>query len=406
MKEELHALASKLLDKWRHCHSRGNMPESIQLPNSVGACTAVFWWDDKTPLLEYEFLDDQGNSSGYIILSTSRAIPPVHEFAFQGVTLSAKLFRHLTSFLGYREAYYKSITWYYFGQLDLLARCTLSDHGKTVFVSIPQMTTFYIPEDHKIERHPNDYWSEEETRSRWRLIGGDVVTGSEKIAIELEALKPVPYNQNCRATTDYAELDHYCKPNCIAGCSPVAVAMYASSKKKSADGGANSRIWPGSNCWEQTWPSDVIANPNTCADVSTTIWELHDRLRTTCDGLTKLSDLKQGAGYFRDKWGLNWKWKEERMVNWERCATLISEGKTFIFSANGPWTDYLEAHFGKRPGDKDNVGHSTVCWGHWGDPMVGGPRILVCYGWGDFSDDGSKWIDVDAYYSNNHIMYV
>src|SRR5947209_7961776 len=75
----------------------GATPSRNPLPSAVGDCSATFWWDDQTPLYEFPFLGgDRAGSRGYVLVSASRNLPPVHEYAFTGDPVSVQLNRFLS----------------------------------------------------------------------------------------------------------------------------------------------------------------------------------------------------------------------------------------------------------------------------------------------------------------------
>jgi hypothetical protein len=402
-------IAQVLLDNWHRAAREQALPESLKLPSQVGECSAVYWWDDDIPLLEYPFFDESSKPSGYVVVSTSRNIPPVLEFSLSGETLSSRLNSYVASHMARSGEFLKKITWYYFSPLDLVARAQVQGFQKEIFISVPTMASVDINDELVIRRDPTEFWSKETSESRWQALEQFKGELSSRIAIVLQHLKPVPYNQNCRPKgKEHSDSDHYCKPNCIAGCYPVAWSMFASSRKRSSEGGGDSKIWPESNCWDKGWPSYAsgTSDPSQCQDVSNSIWDIHDRVETTCDGNTFDNSWRKATEYFRTEWGLNWQWGSQADVNWEQCAE--HSDYTYLFFARGPWSKYLEKQIpGLSASNMGKVGHGVLCWGHWGDPMTGGPKIFVCYGWGkDFSSEGSKWIEVDGVFSDNLIVYV
>src|SRR5271166_1514530 len=83
------------------------------LPDRIGPCTGIFWWDDHIPLFEFSLLQgDFEEPRGYVIASSSEALPPIIEYSLEGLTYSQKLHSYITTLLASRNILYSQISWY------------------------------------------------------------------------------------------------------------------------------------------------------------------------------------------------------------------------------------------------------------------------------------------------------
>jgi|SRR3990172_5511329 len=384
------------------------------LPVRVGPCSSLFWWDDDTPLFEFPFLLSNGKPTGYVIVSGLPTLPPIFEYTLDGDAVSTTLTRYVTDHFLFRGQYIRSVRWYYWSPLEYVAAIDFYQEDEPLFVSIPELRRAQIPSTHRIRRDPNQYWDPGAVQSRWDAVGTISTPSPKGIGKTLPHLKPVSFNQNCRQTvlTFRAEdTGHYCDPKCIVGCTPVGWAMFASSRKRVDQGGGGSSIWSGSTCWDKEWPSyaDSDHDPSQCSDVSSTIWEMHDLMETSCDGWTYDDKWHKAQEYFSTKWGLNWHWGQQEDVLFDKCNGLINNDHTFVFGARGEWSAYITLHFPELLTLFDTTGkagHTVVCWGSAPADWAVGDMIFVCFGWGkDFSENGSKWIEFDGF-RDNKIAYI
>ena len=309
-------------------------------PDSVGRCTNVFWWDDVTPLYEYEFLTVEGRPAGYVIVSTASRLPPVLAFSSAGETLSTSLSAYLASAsLGTKEPCF-NVTWYFISPIEIVASVTVPSTRNRRLLLLPELYTVDVPRSMTILRPGR---ASRQIAQYWRIAEGKSRRKFRSIVKELPHLQPIAYQQNCRADRGQTDSGHYCDPDCIAGCVPVAWAMFASSRKKSSAGGGQSAIWPGSTCWNVNWPSSAGPNndPSQCSAVSDSIWGLHDTMRTTCDGTTDRNAWSNAHAFFRTEWGRDWRWTTQVNPTFDYCNHRLHEDHTFVFAGRGEWTDHL-----------------------------------------------------------------
>ena len=226
----------------------------------VGRQTSTVWWDDATPLHEFEYLTDNNTPAGYALVSSSSTLPAVLEFTDGGRPFTTDLTVQLEARFGQLKG--KLVRFYYFGPFDVAASVQDRATGKRVLVIFPEQYTVEIPPCLAICRPvrcpPFNHFCRRVTRN---------------YEVKLDVLKPIAYQQGCRAKVGVQDRSgHYCEPDCIAGCVPVSWTMFLSSCKKNTALSSSDRnkIWSGSTCWDVDWPSNT--NPSQCAAVSDTIW--------------------------------------------------------------------------------------------------------------------------------------
>ena len=313
------------------------------------------------------------------------------------------------------EQTHKSVTLYYWSPFDTVAKVVFPD-GCDHYFRVPTMDHLVLPSPHKFKRKPEECFDQQVVAKQWDAV--DAIEKSSRqpktilsIAVILGELAPIPYQQNCRDLSE-SGTDHYCAPKCIAGCVPVAWAMFASSRKKSTRGNGSSRIWRGVSCWDDPWPSSVSSDddPSQCVEVSNTIWQLHDDMDTSCDGNTNRSQWDHAQAHFNDEWGLGWTWSEQANVSFDTCEALLGDNQTFVFAAQSEWSAYVSRYFPKVEVSLGKAGHCVVVFGKVVSSYTGESFILVTLGWGkDFGHvaqyPGSKWINFDAF-TDNRVAYV
>lgn len=382
----------------RSSSRRRRQPRSWPVADRLGGPSAVYWWDDQTPLFEVPLYANDA-PAGYVIASGTYELPPILEASPMGIPASQRLTADITSYLVQSDRYPSAIRWQYWSALEVVAEVTLAD-GAVIHVRYPEMHEVTIPTRLSIHRTPSQYWHVGENESRWhQWLDAEAAAKEASIGIILESREPVYYNQNCR-TTERTEVEPptYCSPNCIAGCVPVALAMLASSWKKVEVSGSQSRIWPSTSCWSTAWPSATTPDPNQCAAVNQTIWDFHDRIRTTCGGGTIGNQVAAPTtSYYRSVWGLPWTYQYQHPASYDQCTTIIERRHPFVFMAVGQWSAYLQqvAPDLTPPIALGEVGHAVLCWGFDAAPWVGGPGLLVGLGWG--SGWASRWIEYDQF---------
>lgn len=386
-----------------------------RIPVEVAPASAVYWWDDDSPLEEYPFLLPDGSESGYAIVSRNRQLPPMLEFALEGSTPSRFLTRRLAAWCAEQSTYYRDLTWYYFSPFELVASVSLIGTPQPVHLLTPSLLRVTLPNPCPIRRNPARFWSTDYVQRAWSVVDSNP-TGPLSIPKILHQLQPVPYMQNCRAQAlgDCKGTPTVCSPQCVSGCVPVAWAMLASSRRRSAVGGGSRKIWPGVSCWNIPWDSTIspTTNPSKCSAVDETIWRLNDHLQTRCDGISASNQIGHGANFLNALWGLGWRWQGEPNPSFQRCVELLHEDQSFLYSAHGEWIQTLADQFPDVPELTRLMGadgHATVVWGEVLSSYTGQELLLACMGWGKDAGGsqypGSKWID-SAAFSRVNIYFV
>lgn len=384
----------------RRATARGlRQPSSWPVADRMTGPTAVYWWDDNTPVFEVSLYDGD-TPAGYVIVSGTRRLPPILEAGPTGTAPSTRLIAEMTAHLARTGRYATTIRWQYWSALEIVGEVTLQD-GSVVYIRAPEMCEETMSNRLAIQRDPTRYWRTDDLEKRWEeWITPLGKTGPSSIGIILESREPIYYNQNCRpALSSQSEPPTYCTPNCISGCVPVAVAMLSSSWKKVNIAGSQGQIWPGSACWNIAWPSSTSPDPNCCVDVNQSIWDLHDAFSTGCGGLTFGNRVAAPTtAYYRNTWGLNWSYQYQFPATYEYCTDIITRRHPFVFMAVGQWSAYLQQMAPKLaapPIASGQAGHAVVCWGFNASPWVGGPALLIGLGWG--SAWASRWIEYDSF---------
>ncbi len=250
----------------RRSPARGGMqPSSWPAADRMTGPTAIYWWDDNTPVFEVSLYDGD-NPAGYLIVSGSRRLPPILEAGPTGTAPSTRLFAAVTAHLAQTGRYAAAIRWQYWSPLEMVAEVTLQDDS-IVHIQVPEMFEATMPSRLSIQRDPAAFWNADALAKRWEeWLTPLGTTGPSSIGIILETREPIYYNQNCRpAFRSESEPPTYCTPNCISGCVPVAVAMLSSSWKKVNISGSQSQIWPvlpvGTPLGHQQLPPILTAAP-------------------------------------------------------------------------------------------------------------------------------------------------
>lgn len=356
---------------------------------SMASAPFVFWWDDNTPLHEYNL----GN--GYVLASTSKDMPPIMEYTISGEPLSQSILK-IVAMHGYIETH-KIEKIYYWTGIEIVVRLRKKSDDTAWLFHIPDYQMINVPNTFSILRIPISFWTRAQVDAqRYAILSQQSPITTQAIQL---GVHPIQYNQNKHG-------------ECISGCTPVAWAMLASWWKQVPQ--SVGRIWSGNTCWSNPWPS-YEANPVKCVDwVETDIWKLHDNfLETECNGGTTSNHFNDGADIFKENWGLDWDWEHwDDDKDFEDARHIIdgSQGvpmsQAYIYGGQGHWASYVQAQLLDTAGafGTGKVGHTIVVHGY--DPDFDAKKILACMGWGyNIGQNGSKYIDFYSY-SERHIHFV
>jgi hypothetical protein len=399
-----HDIASRFVLRLQALARSSSRESGDAFRRTVGQCSAVFWWDDRLPLFEFPLYDPASqHSSGYLVVSSDRRLPPILEYSLEGTPLSTNLNAYLAANLVSLSAWPRSVTWYYWSPLEIVAKVELAGDVRTTFLTIPSLEPVRLDSPLPIQRNPNQIWASGPVAQEWRRLEDWPRSAGTLAVKELWDRKPIRYQQGCaRYDLDRCSLSdkdggHYCEPYCIAGCVPVAWGMLTSCWKKIDQNGSNTKIWPSSSCWQLEWPSTT--NPNRCQIVSDAIWAYHSVMGTTCNGSTSRSEYLKAAYHLSNSSGLNWDWGKWEDVGFDKCAQIIDAWQPFVFGATGQWSAFLQGQFPGRAFNlqsegQGKVGHAVVCYGYDTDAQT----LKICLGWG--SSFADKWIKVSEYADN------
>jgi hypothetical protein len=351
----------------------------------------TWYWDDKTPLFEIPLI--RGDSdAGSIIASTVKSLPPIALYRTHGATFAQEIRDYLAT-SGVLDAL-ELVTLYLISPLEPVAKLRHRTSEAITFVTVPDLREYSLPLEHRTlppiirDTFPTGRMKRV-IDAEWALL--EMQAFSRTLLVQ-DAMRPVKYQQSCdpaRRDVDgrsSSSSGNYCTPHRIAGCSPVAWAMMASSMKKAYE----VRIWRDVDHWDTDWPSNT--NPSQCDAVNQTIWEIHDHIGTTPEGSTDNDHAGEGGNCLTAKFNLplydgrpGWKVQSPDM---NKIRDLITRLRPVYYDGQGQWPHTWEI-LAREAGLKDAVsirgreGHAVVAYGCDMD----GYLLQICFGWGyGFSD--------------------
>lgn len=365
-------------------------------PSNAG----LVWWDDATPLFEVPLFTPDDRPSGYLLVSIDRRFPPVIEFATEGDPLTTQIDSLAVPALSISGVSRPIDRRYFLSSTEFVIRVRPKPRASsTMFVLLPTMGAVEASVN-PISRSTRGVFSPVDVRDEWDAIRSRTPGApGNKPKVVLKNALPVRYQQNCSKynLTNLCTIavgsgnDHYCSPNAIAGCVPVAWAMLLSAWKRTGHFDS-AKIWKNSSCWSIEWPSwGGWANPSQCRDVERTVWRLHKLMNTTSGGSTKDSDTMRGAAIFSEM-GLKWRFGSRTNQKFEFIRKVISAGQPSLFTGVGKWSAFAQklGVKGVAP-SAGKVGHGVVAYGY----QKKGQKILVALGWG--TSYSNKWITYNQY---------
>jgi len=326
----------------------------------------------------YEFpLINSGAQSGYIIISGSRALPPVLEFCPTGNPLREDLTKCLTGLTKLRALESKSLKWRYFGPLDLVAELEL-ESGGYYYARLPNLLVLETSERIRV-RAPKFSGSESWLEARWNYYESEKVPKGTLSCSTMFGIRPIKYNQTCESSLHSAEASmnngpNYCTPSCIAGCVATGWTVLAGSWKGAANHGSE-LIFSDAPDWEKDWSSSYGGPPLPASKtVNRRMWAVRAYLGTSCNGNTTDTSAIAGSRLFSD-YGLNWSWGSRNGVDYAFASSVNKAGQPGLLTAQSVWV----------PGEPPD-GHAFVIHG-WND---NDQHVSICLGWGSAFPD--KWI--------------
>lgn len=344
----------------------------------AGDCTYVFWWDDHHPVFEFPIVNKNGRQLGYVICNEADDLPFVFEYVADGPLLSTTVLQAAFRFHDRISHEFDSVKLYYFSPLDIVLR--IGDGKHTVYHALPNGKPFVFEDKLNIKRDPRRLFEPQKVTSYRSQISP--APNLRDIDFVLGQRSPVSYLQTHRTIDGIS---------CIAGCAPVALAMFLSSLKKDTRGDAMNRIWNvgGGGCWQEPWRDGPV-----CPLIDDDIWGLHSAMQTGCDGSTYYDKQYLGLTYF-EKWDIRWQYEKVQEPSLDYVYNVMyQKWQTLILSAQSEWGVVVRDSTGINSLD----GHSVVIFGK-GENVANDNFWLVNLGWGtsfgdDFAHKGSKWINV------------
>ncbi len=370
----------------------------LQVAQTPPKKLAIFWWGGSIPLVEVPLQESRGGGlSGYLLVSTSKELPPVIEYATSDAPLSVQISQLLSPALTRSEIQPKSVRYVFITSTEIYAEITTDKKSGITAIAIPTLATFKPKTEIKLSLKPSSVFDKAIVKGQWdNLTPG---APGDLPEVVLQNAIPVRYQQNCDKYANLLECginiqqtQTYCSPNAIAGCVPVGWAMLLSAWKKTGYWDS-SKIWNGSGCWSIEWPSwGGWANPSQCPDVEKTIWRLHQLMATTPDGGTDNNNTIAGAAIFGEQ-GLSWKYAQAQNKPFEFAIGVIQAGQPLLWTANGIWDAALgQLSSTPVPG---GVGHAVVAYGY----KKADRTLLIALGWG--YSFANKYVNYDQYRITN-----
>jgi hypothetical protein len=316
------------------------------------------------------------------------------ECASSGCPLSHQISSFLAPALRHSQIDWRPSKYHYASSTEIYVEFPAFD-GAVHLLNIPNLFVRRVKQGFSLSRAPEEVF-DQRTIEPMMPIDYPMPTPGRRAgdapADVLDFIRPVKYQQNCNnygsgfdCKINILSSEHYCAPNAISGCIPVAFALLMSSWKRSGFFGA-SAIWTGSTCWDIDWPSYLEqANPSQCPLVESTIWKLHRLMGTNSDGGTNPSLTSRGKAIFLDYGlrNLGMRFSSRRNDRFEFAVSVVHAGQPLLWTAEGTWFP------GKGP-----AGHGVVAYGYQRSDRM----LLVTLGWGSYFSD--KYINFDQYREN------
>ncbi len=314
----------------------------------------VLYWDDLTPIVEIRFTTS-ASKEGYALIGTRRNVPPVIEWA-TGDQLSLLLREAVKKKFGTKAAGGRI---YVGGLSDAYVRFGRG-RGMDSWVNIQTGEESGLSRGSAVVANQlkNPFVS-----YYWDLIDGEIEAEDKKVKI-LHHHKPCRYSQTRRSGR-------------LAGCTPVAWAMYASALMGASDEQWNGKYWT-SCSWNSAWGPVVRC-------VEDSIFEFHAFCATSASGSTPASKKHLGIEWFTKKGVRGWEYETWGVSNTDMVDIIVKDQRPALFGGQSKW--------------KGKTGHSVVAYGidyakNWIGYSV--RSLLICKGWGSsYADAWKSWGSID-----------
>ena len=372
----------------------------LRIVQEAAASAKLFWWGGTIPLVEVPLATILGGTaSGYLLVSTSKSLPPILEFCLDGAPLSQRITEQMHSAL-WRDRVTAVIERFVFiTSTEIYAEIKTPDSSDLTLFKVGDTLGVTIPSPVHIARDPAAIFDSQILDDQWRIMTPQPPPNLPEIILNNAA--PVLYQQNCDAYGLECSIDlktgtTYCSPHCIAGCVAVGWAMLLSSWKRTGFWDS-AKIWQGSTCWASDWSSGNGPWVNACDQVNATIWQVHNLMGTGCDGATQNNRTIDGAKIFAS-FGMGWQYGQTANASFEFLRDLTLKGQPFLYTAQAHWNIALGTlSTSPQPGDE---GHAVVVFGN----RITDRMLYVALGWG--SSFPYKWINYDQYNRVNSCFYL
>jgi hypothetical protein len=391
-------VASKHLNRLKLADSPTGTPHrwvDLHLPPSRLAhkYSSELYWDDSILLIEFPFFcAPHLTPSGSVIVSTSKSILPVLSYSAEGDTYYSQVCRLLAGPLAVSYHNLESVRIYMASSLEVRVRVHHQNNDNAEILDVPSLKSHIINKQQSIVRNASEYCDGPLLHYHWNKLDNpgesvfDLQFSAHSQSIVNDRLRPTRYQQSCDSYSHElcriraGASTSYCSPRRLAGCTPVAWAMMASSLKKRAYGYDPIRIWPNSACWNIDWSSDATtSDPSQCPEVRQTIWDLHSYLHTSDNGETPGDRVRLGGVFLSNTFHLPYKWGQTQNPSSPTFASVIDE-------AGGEYPAMYTSTARWKPPETDTDGHCVMVYGYDNSNN----SVLACLGWGAFFPD--RWI--------------
>lgn len=337
----------------------------------VGTTHYEYLTGDDSVVYEFPLINKQGKS-GYIIVSGTRALPPILEFCPTGDSLRETLVASLAELAKHRELPPMPLNWRYFGPLDLVVELQ-RPRGGYYYARLPNLRVIELQDRIRVKA-PEYHGSDEWLTNRWKYYDTENAPKGGLSCSRMFGVTTVRYNQTCQSSVTSKTGPNYCTPSCIVGCVATAWTVLAATWKSAAQWGSE-KIFSDAPDWKKDWWYWQNGHPLPMSEVvNRRMWDVHGYMKTECNGNTADYHTIVGSQLFAD-YGVNWKWGARVGVDYGFASSINKAGQPGLLTAQSVW----------NPGEPPE-GHGFVIHG-WND---NDQHLFICLGWGGGYPD--KWI--------------
>ncbi len=399
--ENVFETATKFIERNRNIDPK--TWKDLKIASASNEIQNVFKWSSEINLYDIPLVNKKTRErSGYLLISESKELPPVIEYATEGLSLKEQIDGLVTPALYASEIDATPKEYHFITSTEIYVEIFNERSKESFLINVPDLFVIQKESIDSFNRQAREEFNNASIDEQWYALEDNDSSGASKIV--LNKAKPTRYQQNCDSYSldqvckiDLSEPKTYCSPRRISGCVPVAWAMLLSAWKR-MNFEDSSKIWKGSSTWNIEWPSwQGTVNPSKSAEVESTIWKLHDLMDTTATGGTSDSKTIEGAKIF-STFDMSWKFSIAVDQDFSFAQKIIQAGQPFLFDGYGKWSS-IDKKFSNSVGN-DKGGHGVVAYGYDKTDKM----LLVAMGWG--TGTPNKWIHHDQYSSRGYTYRV